>query len=177
MNNKIIDTEPRWYVLHTFTGYEMLAKQNLEQVVENGNLQDRIFEIVVPMEDVVEEKNGKKRVVQKKMMPSYILIKMLYGDDLWHTITSTRGVTGFVGPKGRPLPMTEDEIRRLHLERIVVDFELNVGDTVEIIDGPFEGNAGVVESVDANNKKCKLKITFLGREVEAELSYEQIRKL
>lgn len=174
---KVMEKEPKWYVLHTFTGYEMLAKQNLEQVVENGNLQDRIFEIVVPMEDVIEEKNGKKKVVQKKMMPSYILIKMLYGDDLWHTITSTRGVTGFVGPKGRPLPMTDDEIRRLRLERVVVDFELNVGETVEIVEGPFAGNAGVVESVDAGNKKCKLKVSFLGREVEAELSYEQIRKL
>ena len=175
--NNVMETEPKWYVLHTFTGYEMLAKQNLEQVVENGNLQNRIFEIVVPMEDVVEEKNGKRKVVQKKMMPSYILFKMLYGDDLWHTITSTRGVTGFVGPKGRPLPMTEDEIRRLHLERIVVDFELKEGDNVEIIEGPFVGNAGIVQSVDAENKKCKLKISFLGREVEAELSYEQIRKL
>ncbi len=175
--NNVMETEPKWYVLHTFTGYEMLAKQNLEQVVENGNLQNRIFEIVVPMEDVIEEKNGKKKVVQKKMMPSYILIKMLYGDDLWHTITSTRGVTGFVGPKGRPLPMTEEEIRRLHLEKVVVDFVLNAGDSVEIIDGPFEGNAGIVQSVDEVNKKCKLKISLFGREVDAELSYEQIRKL
>jgi len=169
--------DAKWYVLHTFSGYENVAKENLEIVKDKYNLQERIFDIVIPMEDVVEEKNGKQKIVSRKVMPGYIFVKMIYGDDIWHAVTRTRGITGFTGPKGRPLPMTEDEIRRLRLERVVVDFELNVGETVEIVEGPFTGNAGVVESVDPSNKKCKLKVSIFGREVEAELSYEQIRKL
>jgi len=171
------ENEAKWYVLHTFTGYEMLAKENLEQVIENGNLQNRIFEVVVPMEDVMEEKKGKRVIVKRKMMPSYLLIKMIYGDDLWHTITSTRGVTGFVGPKGRPLPMTDDEIRRLHLEKVVIDFVLNPGEVVEIVDGPLMGNAATIISVDASNEKCQVNVNLFGRETKADISYSQIKKI
>ena len=172
-----INDGAKWYVLHTFNGYEALAKQNLEFVVENGNLQNRIFEIVVPMEDVVEEKNGKRKIVQRRMMPSYLFIKMIYGDDLWHTITNTRGVTGFVGPKGRPLPMTDDEIRRMHLEKVVVDFVLIPGETVEIIDGPLIGNVATIISVDQASEKCKANVSMFGRDTVADIAYNQIRKI
>ena len=110
--------EPKWYVLHTFSGYENVAKENLENVVEKFNLQDRIFDIVIPEEDVIEEKNGKKKLVTRKSMPCYIFVKMIYGDDLWHNVTRTRGITGFVGPKGRPLALTEDEVIKNRLEKI-----------------------------------------------------------
>ena len=110
-------------------------------------------------------------------MPSYLFIKMVYGDDLWHTITRTRGVTGFVGPKGRPLPMTDDEIRRMHLEKIAVDFELTPGEVVEIIDGPLQGNTATIVSIDSENKRCIANVTMFGRENSTEISYDQIRKL
>ena len=169
--------DAKWYILHTFSGYEQTAKANLENVVENGNLHHRIQEIVVPEQEIVEEQNGKKKVKKIRTMPSYLFIKMVYGDDLWHTITRTRGVTGFVGPKGRPLPMTDDEIRRMHLEKIAVDFELMPGEVVEIIDGPLQGNTATIVSVDAESKRCIANVTMFGRENSTEISYDQIRKL
>ena len=124
--------EAKWYVLHTFSGYENVAQQNLERVVEKFNLQERIFDIVIPMEEVIEEKNGKKVIVSRKLMPSYLLVKMVYGDDIWHTVTRTRGITGFVGPQGRPLPLTEEEILKMRLEKVQVDITLSAGDKVEV---------------------------------------------
>lgn len=179
-NVKSIDIpegEAKWYILHTFSGYEQTAKANLENVVENGNLHHRILDIVIPEQEIVEEKNGKRKVKKVRMMPSYLFIKMVYGDDLWHTITHTRGVTGFVGPKGRPLPMPEDEIRRIHLEKIAVNFELKVGEVVEIIDGPLQGNTATIVAVDDENQKCKVNVQLFGRETATEITYDQIRKL
>ncbi|MDD4276117.1 MAG: transcription termination/antitermination protein NusG [Clostridia bacterium] len=172
-----MDTEAKWYVLHTFTGYENLAKDNLEKVVEKNSLQDRIFEVTIPMEDVIEEKNGKRKLVQHKMLPCYILIKMIYGDDLWHTITRTRGVTGFVGPKGRPLELNDDEIRNLKLEQIKVDIDLSIGDKVEIIDGPLKGFIGDVVRVDPALQKCKVNVSMFERITPVDLEYMQIKKI
>jgi len=169
--------EAKWYVLHTFSGYEKVAKDNLETVVEKFNLQDRIFDIVIPMEDIIEEKNGKKKLVQKKIMPCYLLVKMIYGDDLWHNITRTRGITGFVGPKGRPLALTEDEIRKMRLEKIAVDFDLQPNDRVEIIDGPLNNFIGNVASVNKENQRVKVIVEMFGRETPVDLDYTQIRKV
>ncbi|MCL2539952.1 MAG: transcription termination/antitermination protein NusG [Firmicutes bacterium] len=174
--NKFISKEPLWYVLHTFSGYEAVAKQNLEQVIENGNLQDRIFEIVIPTEDVIEDSKGKRKLVTRKSMPCYILVKMIYGDDIWHTVTHTRGITGFVGPKGRPLPLTEDEIRKMHLEKVEVDFSLAVGDTIEIISGALFGTIGTVIKVDDINQKCRANVNMFDRETPVELKYAEIKK-
>ena len=168
----------KWYVLHTFSGYENVAKENLEIVREKFNLQDRIFEINIPMEDVVEEKNGKRKVVSRKLMPSYILVKMLYGDDIWHAVTLTRGITGFAGPKGRPLPLTEEEVRKMHLEKLtVVDIDLAPNDKVEVLDGPLNGFAGTVTSVDYASEKCRVVVEMFGRETPVDLSLTQVRKL
>ena len=167
----------KWYVLHTFSGYENVAKENLETVVEKFNLQDRIFDIVIPMEDVVEEKNGKKKLVQRKLMPCYLLVKMIYGDDLWHNVTRTRGITGFVGPKGRPLALTEDEIRKMRLEKINVQFELNPQDKVEVIDGPLNTMIGTVISVDKENNRVKVNVEMFGRETPVDLDFSQLRKI
>ncbi|MDD2445496.1 MAG: transcription termination/antitermination protein NusG, partial [Clostridia bacterium] len=144
--------EAKWYVLHTFSGYENVAKENLETVIEKYNLKDRIFDVIIPMEDVIEEKNGKKKLIQRKIMPCYLLVKMIYGDDIWHNITRTRGITGFVGPKGRPLALTEDEIRKMRLEKIAVDMDLEKNDRVEIIDGPLNNFIGTIESVNKENQ-------------------------
>ena len=173
--DKNIDKEPKWYVLHTFSGYESIAKNNLEQVVEKYSLQDRIFDIVIPMEDVLEEKRGKKVLVSKKMMPGYIIVKMIYGDDIWHAVTRTQYITGFVGPKGRPVCITEDEVIRLGLGRVSVNVEINVGDTVEIVDGPLASFVGVVKSVDKENMKLVATVEMFGRDSDVDLTFAQVK--
>lgn len=167
----------KWYVLHTFSGYENVAKENLETVVEKFNLQDRIFDIIIPMEDVVEEKNGKKKLVQRKAMPCYILVKMKYADDLWHNVTRTRGITGFVGPKGRPLALTEEEVLKLRLEKIKVDINLEVNDKVEIIDGPLNGMVGTVTAINTENGIASVVVEMFGRETSVDVELSQIRKI
>ena len=165
-------------MLHTFSGYENVAKENLEIVIGKYSLQERIFDIVIPMEDVVEEKNGKKKVVSRKVMPGYILVKMIYGDDIWHAVTRTRGITGFAGPKGRPLPITDDEIRRLKLEKVVVkNIDLAPNDKIEIIDGALNGFIGTVISVDLVAEKCRVMVEMFGRETPVDLLLTQIRKI
>ncbi len=170
-------TEPKWYVLHTFSGYENVAKENLETVVEKFNLQDRIFDIVIPEEDVIEEKNGKKKLVTRKSMPCYLLVKMIYGDDLWHNVTRTRGITGFVGPKGRPLALTDEEVMKMRLEKIKVETDIAVGDRVEIIDGPLDKMIGTVVSVNPEAGILTVTVEMFGRENNVELSFEQVHKI
>jgi transcriptional antiterminator NusG len=170
--------DAKWYVLHTFSGYENVAKENLEIVKDKYNLHERIFDIVIPMEDVVEEKNGKKKIVSRKVMPGYIMVKMVYGDDIWHAVTRTRGITGFVGPKGRPLHMTEEEIRKMRLEKnTVVDITITENDKVEVLDGALNGFIGTVISVDRENAKCKVMVEMFGRDTPVDLNLEQIRKI
>ncbi len=168
-------SDSKWYVLHTFSGYENVAKENLETVVEKFNLQDRIFDIVIPMEDVIEEKNGKKKLVSRKVMPCYLLVKMIYGDDMWHNITRTRGITGFVGPKGRPLALTEEEIRKMRLEVIRTDVNIQIGDKVEVIDGPLMNMLGIVLTVDEVNSRAKVNVEMFGRETPVDLDFSQLR--
>ena len=171
--------EAKWYVLHTFSGYENVAKENLEIVIDKYDLQERIFDILIPMEDCVEEKNGKRKIVQRKLMPGYIIVKMIYGDDIWHNVTRTRGITGFTGPKGRPLDLTPEEVQRLRLEKIKVEFDLAAGDRVEIIDGPLNTMIGEVVSVAMENEqsRAKVKVEMFGRETIVDLDYAQLRKI
>ncbi len=175
---EFVDSLPeKWYVLHTFSGYENVAKENLETVVEKFNLQDRIFDIIIPMEDVVEEKNGKKKLVQRKAMPCYILVKMKYADDLWHNVTRTRGITGFVGPKGRPLALTEEEVRKLRLENIKVEIDLENGDKIEIINGPLNGMVGTVNQVNSETGIVSVVVEMFGRETTVDVEISQVRKI
>lgn len=173
--DKFMDKEPKWYVLKTFSGYENVAKENLQRTVEKYNLQDRILDIVIPMEEVLEEKRGKKVLVPRKMMPSYIIVKMLYGDDIWHAVTRTQYVTSFVGPKGRPVCITDEEVARLGLGKVTVDIDVKVGDTVEIIDGPLASFTGTVKSVDKDNLKLTATVEMFGRDSDVELGFAQIR--
>ncbi len=177
--DKNIDKEPKWYVLHVFSGYENIAKQNLEITVDKYNLHDRIFQIVIPMEDELVEKRGKKVLVPKKTMPGYILVKMMYGDDIWHAVTRTQYITGFVGPKGRPICITDEEARKMGVDGgnavAKTDIEVNVGDMVEIIEGSLSSFVGTVKSVDAENQKLVCLVEMFGRESEVELGFSQIR--
>ena len=178
--DKNIDTEPKWYALHVFSGYENIAKQNLEITIEKYDLQERIFQIVIPMEDELVEKRGKKVLVPKKTMPGYLLVKMIYGDDIWHAVTRTQYITGFVGPKGRPVSITDDEARRMGVDGGVVtdakvEIEVKVGDMVEIIDGSLANFVGKVKSVDEEKQKVTCLVEMFGRESEVELGFNQIR--
>lgn len=174
-----IDKEPKWYVLHVFSGYENVAKQNLEIAVEKYGLENRVFQIVIPMEDVLEEKRGKKVLVPKKTMPGYLIVKMMYGDDIWHAITRTQYVTGFVGPKGRPVCITDEEARRLGVyggtNEVKLELDVKVGDMVEIIEGSLSSFVGTVKAVDSENQKVTVLVEMFGRESEVELGYNQIR--
>ena len=169
--------EAKWYVLHTYSGYENMVRDNLRMVFEKNNMLDRLMEITIPMEDVVEEKNGKRKIVQRKMFPCYVLIKMIYDNSMWHMITNTRGVTGFVGPQGRPLPLTADEIRRMHLEQpLVVETDYHVGDRVKVTQGPLEGFMGEIETLDAAASKCRVIVSMFGRETPVDLELYQIER-
>ncbi len=170
-------SKAKWYALHTFSGYENVAKDNLTTVVSKFNLQDRIFDIIIPMETVVEEKNGKKKLVERKSMPCYIFVKMIYGDDLWHNVINTRGITGFVGPNGRALALTDEEVRKNKLEKIKVEVDLQIGDKVEVIDGPLEGTIGTVQSVNAEAGIATVVVEMFGREAPVDLDFTQMRRI
>lgn len=178
--DKNIDKEPKWYVLHVFSGYENVAKQNLEITIDKYDLQDRIFEIVIPMEDELVEKRGKKVLVPKKTMPGYMLVRMMYGDDIWHAVTRTMYITGFVGPKGRPIPITDEEARKMGVDGGIkseakMELEVNVGDMVEIIEGSLASFVGTVKAVDNDNQKVTCVVEMFGRESEVELGFNQVR--
>ena len=169
---------PQWYVIHTYSGYEAMVENNLRNMVENNSLQDWIFEVKVPVEDDVVEKNGKRKVVQRKKFPSYVFIKMIYSNHIWFMVTNTRGVTGFVGPAGRPLPLRDDEVKRLGLE--VIDFEdldIKPGDNVRVISGALENFDGVIDSISAERQKVKVIISMFGRDPPVELDFSQVEKL
>lgn len=175
MENK---EQAQWYVIHTYSGYENIVETNLHNMVENNNLQDYIFEIKVPVEDDIVERNGKKKVVQRRKFPSYVFIKMIYTNHIWFMVTNTRGVTGFVGPAGRPLPLREDEVKRMGLEIIELeDFDIKVGDDVRVVSGALENFIGVVESISAERQKVKVIVAMFGRQTPVELDFSQVEKL
>ena len=169
--------EARWYVVQTFSGYENKVATNLETIVENRHLQDWIQEVRVPTETVVETKDGQRREVERKVFPSYVLVKMVMTDDSWFVVRNVRGCTGFVGPKGKPIPLTEQEVAALGVEKkeIIVDYA--VGDTVNIIDGPLENFSGVVEEIDREKNMVRVTISMFGRETSVELELDQAERM
>lgn len=176
--NNRMDTEAHWYVLHTFNGYEAVAEMNLRKVIEKYNLQDRILEIFIPKEDTIVDRKDKKVIVETKTMPSYVFVKMIYGDDIWHTVTRTRGITGFVGPKGRPLPLTGMDVINLKLERkINTNLKLEKDSTVQIIDGPLSGQTARVTAVDEAGSKCTVVVEMFGRANKVDLHTSQVKKI
>ena len=168
-------SEAKWYVVHTYSGYENKVKANIEKTIENRHLEDQILEVRVPLEDVVEMRNGVSKQVQRKMFPSYVLINMVMNDDTWYVVRNTRGCTGFVGPASKPVPLSAEEVEKMGVEKaapLTVDF--NVGDTVQITAGPLEGFMGLVEAIDTENFKVKLKVNMFGRETPAEVEIGQV---
>ena len=178
MATMVADTEnPCWYILHTYSGYESMVKDSLFRLIENNNLQNMIFDVKIPMEQTIEEKNGKRKIVERKLLPCYVFIKMIYSNQLWYWVTNTRGVTGVVGPQGRPIPMKEAEIRKMRLEEVVVDADFAVGDRVAVDAGPLEGFDGVITEINDAAQKAKVNIQMFGRNTDVEVEYIQIRKI
>ena len=169
-----MDEQAKWYVVHTFSGYENKVATDLATIVENRHLQDQICEINIPTETVVEIKDNQRKEVERKVFPGYVLVKMIMSDENWFVVRNVRGCTGFVGPNGKPVPLTEREIANLGVEKkeIIVDYK--VGDTVSIIDGPLENFSGTVDEIDQEKNMVRVTISMFGRETSVELELDQV---
>ena len=170
-------SEASWYVVHTYSGYENKVKANIEKTIENRHLEDQILEVRVPMQDVVEMKDGASRQVQKKMFPGYVLINIIMNDDTWYVVRNTRGVTGFVGPGSKPVPLTDEEMRPLgiHSESVQIDFA--EGDDVVVTGGVWKDTVGVIQAINENKQSVTINVDLFGRETPVEISFTEIRKM
>ena len=166
-----------WYVVHTYSGYENTVKATIEKYVENRGMQDLIHEISIPLETVTEITDNGPKVVERKVFPGYVLVKMVMTDDSWYVVRNTRGCTGFVGPNGKPIPLTEEEVAALGVEKREVEVNYDVGDMVRIIDGPLENFSGHVDEVDREKNKVRVTISMFGRETPVELKLDQAELL
>lgn len=177
-------SEAKWYVAHTYSGYENKVKTDIEKTVENRHLEDQIFDVVIPMETVVEAKDGLRKETLRKIFPSYVLVHMIMNDDTWYVIRNTRGVTGFVGPGSKPVPLTEEELAKWGLEgnevadkpaNVIIDFA--EGDTVTVISGVWAGTVGVINKIDENKQTATMNVDMFGRETPVELGFTEIKKM
>lgn len=172
----------RWFVVHTYSGYENKVASDIEKVVENRNMHDLILDVKIPTETVTEIKDNKKTEVERKIFPSYVLVKLAVNDDLemtdetWYLIRNTRGVTGFVGPGSKPVPLTEKEVANLGVEKHSVEVDYAVGDPVTVSDGPFEGFTGTVDEIDTEKNYVRVTISMFGRETPVEFELDQVEK-
>ena len=170
--------EAKWYVVHTYSGYENKVASNLEKVVENRQLQDLIKEIRVPTETVTEiREDGKRKEVERKIFPGYVIVKMIVTDESWYAVRNIRGCTGFVGTTTDPIPLTDEEVAKLGVETKNIEVSFTVGDSVHITDGPFEGFIGTVDAIDAGNNRVTVIVSMFGRETPAEVDFGQVKTL
>ena len=169
--------EPRWYVVHTYSGYENKVKTDLEKTVKNRELEDYFFDIVVPLEEQIEIKDGKRKTNLKKVFPGYVLIKMIVTEESWYIVRNTRGVTGFVGSGTDPIPLTTEEIRNMGFEVAVVNVDYDVNDSVKVVNGPLAGFIGTVQEINKDKSKVKVLVSMFGRETPVELDFSQVEKI
>lgn len=167
----------KWYVIHTFSGYEKKVQANIEKSVENRNLHDLIVDIKVPMEEVVETKGTEQKVVQRKVFPGYVMVKMIMTDDSWYVIRNTRGVTGFVGPGSKPVPLSDEEVYTMGIERKVVSVNYDVGTTVRVCEGPLADFVGTVDEINMEKQSVRVIVSMFGRETPVELDFSQVEVL
>ncbi len=170
-------SEANWYVVHTYSGYENKVKVDIEKTIENRNLQDQILEVSVPLEAVIEIKNGVEKKADKKMFPGYVLIHMFMNDDTWYVVRNTRGVTGFVGPGSKPVPLTEDEMEKLGFRNEEVNIGFEVGDTVVVTSGAWKDTIGAIKSINEGKKTITINVEMFGRETPVELNFSEIKKM
>ena len=168
--------EANWYVVHTYSGYENKVKANIEKTIENRHLEEEILEVRVPMQDVVGMKNGAKKTVQKKMFPGYVLINMVMNDDTWYVVRNTRGVTGFVGPGSKPVPLTEAEMKPLGIKQENVSIDFAEGDMIVVVAGAWKDTVGVVQRIDYSKQTATINVELFGRETPVEISFAEVRK-
>ena len=171
------DGTAKWYVIHTYSGYENKVKNSIERMVEYRGMQDLILEVVIPTEERIEIKDGVKKVKTRKLYPGYVVIKMIVNNETWYLVRNTEGVTGFVGHGSDPIPLTKEEIVRMGIEKLKIDLDIEVGDTVRIIGGVFEGQLGIVEAVNPEKQIVKTRISMFGRDTPAEIEFSQVSKL
>ena len=171
------ESTPLWYVVHTYTGYENKVATNIEKIVENRGLHDLILAVSVPVEKVIETTEKGEKEIERKLFPSYVLVKMVMNDETWHIIRNTTGVTGFVGPGSRPVPLTEEEVERMGVEVRTIEIKFAVGDSVRITDGPLSGFIGVVDEISDDLKTVKVTASLFGRETSVELNSNQVAAL
>jgi len=169
--------EPKWYVVHTYSGYENKVKTDLEKTVKNRELEDFFFDIVVPMEEQIEIRDGKRVTNLKKVFPGYVLVKMIVTEESWYIVRNTRGVTGFVGSGTDPIPLTEDEIRNMGFEVQTVNVDYEVNDNIKVLSGPLENFTGVVQEINKEKNKVKVLVSMFGRETPVELEFNQVQKI
>lgn len=177
MSQKDYDMSPRWYVVHTYSGYENKVKTDLEKTVKNRELEEYFFDIVVPMEEQIEIKDGKRKANIKKVFPGYVLIKMIVTEETWYIVRNTRGVTGFVGSGTDPIPLNDDEIRAMGFEDTLISVDYSVNESVQILNGPFKDSIGTVKEINKEKHKVKVLISMFGRETPVELEFSQIQKI
>ena len=170
-------SEANWYVVHTYSGYENKVKANIEKTIENRHLEEEILEVRVPMQDVVELKDGQSRQVQKKMFPGYVLINMIMNDDTWYVVRNTRGVTGFVGPGSKPVPLTDEEMRPLGIRTDSVQVDYAEGDSIVVTGGVWKDTVGVIQAINENKQSVTINVDLFGRETPVEISFTEIRKM
>jgi len=169
-------SEANWYVVHTYSGYENKVKANIEKTIENRKLQDQILEVSVPMQDVIEVKNGVKKRVQKKMFPGYVLLHMVMNDDVWYVVRNTRGVTGFVGPDSKqPVPLTEAEMRSMGIKSDEVSVDFEIGDTVTVTSGVWENTTGQIRQINTHKQMVTISVDMFGRETPVEIGFSEIK--
>ena len=169
--------EAQWYVVHTYSGYENKVKADLDKTIENRKLQDTILEVSVPLEDVVEIKGGVRKASQKKMFPGYVLIHMVMNDDTWYVVRNTRGVTGFVGPGSKPVPLEPEEMARMGIGKETVQIDLQPGDMIIVTSGVWEGTSGAIREINESKQSVTITVEVFGRETPVELSFSEVRKM
>lgn len=172
-----MEEKARWYVVHTYSGYENKVKANIEKTIENRNIHDLIYDIQVPMEEEIEEKDGKKKVTLKKVFPGYVLIKMIMTDDSWYVVRNTRGVTGFVGPGSKPVALTDAEVDSMGIVEKPVKVDVEVGESVKVVNGPLENQIALIQEISEDKQKIRGLVNMFGRETPVELDLNQIQKL
>jgi transcriptional antiterminator NusG len=168
-------SEAKWYVVHTYSGYENKVKANIEKTIENRHLEDQILEVRVPLEDVVEMRNGTAKQVQKKLFPGYVLLNMIMNDDTWYVVRNTRGVTGFVGPGSKPVPLTEEEMLPLGIKEENVQVDFAEGDAVVVTGGAWKDTVGVVSAINMQKQVVTINVELFGSETPVEISFAEIK--
>ena len=169
--------DAKWYVAHTYSGYENKVMADITKTVENRNMSDIIQDIKVPMEEVIEIKDNKKRIVERKIFPGYVMVKMIMTDESWYVVRNCRGVTGLVGPGSKPVPLSAKEVENMGLEHKTVQLDFSVGDNIRVKYGPLEGFVGIITEIQTDKKKVHAKVSMFGRDTDVELEFNQVEAL